>query len=229
MGMLGPLGANLDTDDVDFVTVSARHAPELKILVDAEIATKLAAQAGARLVAFNVSGGGAGAYFECTLCFISAPAAAIPGTGVALTDLSAEFFEAGRATETQAQLARFLTANPGEVIRALESAAGGNGTVFMTGIILDSSATAVVASFASGTAVLVAGTVTVGQGVTDGTPKIWTQLILHGGVAGTRYLVDTVVSGTPGSFDITAVDAAGATVATDTSTLRWFLLNANPD
>ncbi len=225
MGMLGPFIARAETDDIEFAVISAEHAPELKILVDAEIARKLALMATARLVAFDVSGGGNGAKFMCTLCYVNADPGEFPGVGIALTQISSHFFEAGRGVETQAQLVRFLVANPSGSVAALSEAGGGAGAVFMTALIFDSQVAAQVRSYNSGTAVLVAGVVTVATPVAD-TLDIWVQLILHGGTAGTRYLVDTIVPGNPGSFDITAVDTAGATVATDTSSLRWFMINA---
>lgn len=79
---------------------------------------------------------------------------------------------------------------------------------------------------AAGTATLVAGTVTVAAKVTA-TSRILTSLNTPGGGGnGVDYKAPAAsrVVGAPGSFVITAVDAAGATVATDVSTVDWVVV-----
>lgn len=77
-----------------------------------------------------------------------------------------------------------------------------------------------------GSAVLVAGTVTVviSSMQVFATSRVFVTLAAHGGTAGARYLA-TVTAGVAGvgSITLTAKDAAGATVATDTSTLNYLI------
>jgi hypothetical protein len=77
-----------------------------------------------------------------------------------------------------------------------------------------------------GSAVLVAGTVTVtiSSMAVLATSRVFTNLAVHGGTAGARYLA-TVTAGAAGVGTITlsARDAAGALVSTDTSTLNYLI------
>ena len=78
----------------------------------------------------------------------------------------------------------------------------------------------------TGSETLVAGTITVTPVVVDasaGGSEIFVSLYTPGaGVLGTHYKVDAV---TATSFDITSVDTAGATVATDISLINWAILS----
>ena len=85
--------------------------------------------------------------------------------------------------------------------------------------------------FQSGGLALVAGTATVGATVTlTADSIIQVQMVIPGaGAKGVHYKVDNVALGGPGvgSFDVTAVDAAGGDniVATDDSTLTYVIVN----
>ncbi len=217
--------ADIDTGRSEFVVVSAEHAPELKTLCDRAIATKFAAQPFARIVDFQLSGGGNGALFECTLYFVDAVAPDIPGDGESLVNASFHFFEASRGQELQDQLERFRAASAGDAIRGLCAAGGGAGAVLMVGVLLDTQQAQRVKTFDGGTAILVAGTVTVAANLSDDA-RPWVQLLAPIGTLGVAYKVDALVAGVPGSFDITAVDAAGATVVADISVLQFFVINA---
>lgn len=74
----------------------------------------------------------------------------------------------------------------------------------------------------TGTATLVAGTVTVTGVVVTANSTILCQVAIPGGTLGTLHKVDNT---TTTSFDITAIDTAGALVNTDTSTLTWTILS----
>ena len=74
----------------------------------------------------------------------------------------------------------------------------------------------------TGLATLAGGTVTVSSVVVTADSSILVQVALPGGTLGTLHKVDNTA---PTSFDITAIDTAGATVATDTSTLYWTILS----
>lgn len=76
-----------------------------------------------------------------------------------------------------------------------------------------------------GTATLVSGTVTVSTAAALTTSTILVSLNTPGGTLGADYKVATasIVNGT--SFVIAAINSAGATVTTDTSTINWVIIN----
>lgn len=76
----------------------------------------------------------------------------------------------------------------------------------------------------TGEAVLVAGTVTVSTLTLNAGSVVMIQKKTPGGTSGVGYKY-VVTPGAPGSLVITAVDAAGATVATDTSTIAYHVIN----
>lgn len=76
----------------------------------------------------------------------------------------------------------------------------------------------------SGTSTLVAGTVTVANTNVTAGDFILVNLSATGGTGGTRYL-PTITAGT--GFTLTAINASGATVTTDTSTLKWVIIRQN--
>ncbi len=84
----------------------------------------------------------------------------------------------------------------------------------------DASGTAVL-RLKHGTAVLVSGTVTVSDTTVTANTRIFPDWMTEGGTAGVRMKV-TRSAGV--SFTLTAVDAAGATVTTDTSTIAYLLI-----
>lgn len=90
---------------------------------------------------------------------------------------------------------------------------------------------AAIAAIQTGTATLVAGTKTVNTGVKiTSSSKVFVSLNTPaGGTQGVKYKVPdaSLVTGEAGTgaFAITAVDAAGATVATDTSTINYMVVN----
>ena len=75
----------------------------------------------------------------------------------------------------------------------------------------------------AGSAILFAGVKIVSTKAVTLNSKIFVTLTTPGGTIGTNYKASSIVNGT--SFTITAVDTAGALVATDTSTLFWFIVN----
>jgi hypothetical protein len=75
----------------------------------------------------------------------------------------------------------------------------------------------VATTVAFGQTTLVTGTKTVSQAGITSLSVITLTLTAHGGTAGARYKVVP----SAGQFIVTAVDAAGATVATDTSSFNW--------
>lgn len=77
----------------------------------------------------------------------------------------------------------------------------------------------------TGTETLVAGTVNVSSVVVDasaGGSEIFVSLVTHVGTTGVHYEISGV---TATSFDITSIDASGATVATDLSLVSWAILS----
>lgn len=80
------------------------------------------------------------------------------------------------------------------------------------------------AAGACGTATLTAGTVTVNTtAVTASSIIVATVKAPGGATQGVKLAIPTRTGGT--SFVVNAVDATGATVATDTSTFDWILVN----
>lgn len=76
----------------------------------------------------------------------------------------------------------------------------------------------------SGTATLTAGTVTISTtAVTASSIIVATVKAPAGATQGVKLAIPTRTAGT--SFVVNAVDATGATVATDTSTFDWILVN----
>lgn len=73
-----------------------------------------------------------------------------------------------------------------------------------------------------GSATLVSGTVTVTNTNNDANDHLFIQLKTPGGTLGTHYKY-SISAGN--NFTITAVDTAGSTVTTDTSTVSWWLIN----
>lgn len=73
----------------------------------------------------------------------------------------------------------------------------------------------------SGSSVLSSGTITVSNTTVTAKTKILIQLLTPGGTLGTHYKY-AISAAT--NFTITAVDTSGATVATDTSTVVWFMV-----
>jgi len=94
-----------------------------------------------------------------------------------------------------------------------------------------------VSLFQTGACLLAAGTKKVGFGgdlapiILTPRSKVWFQVQSIGGVAGTHYVVTAETDGPldplgvpTGFFVVQAQDTAGALVATDTSTLQWFVM-----
>ena len=80
------------------------------------------------------------------------------------------------------------------------------------------------AAGAAGTGTLVAGTVTISTtAVTANSVILCTYRTPAGAAQGVKLAVPTRTAAT--SFVVNAVDATGATVATDTSTFDWVLFN----
>lgn len=72
-----------------------------------------------------------------------------------------------------------------------------------------------------GSTTLVSGTVTVTTSACTSSSRVFVQLTTAGGTLGAHY---KVVAGS-GSFVLTSVSTANATVTTDTSSLNWWILN----
>lgn len=77
----------------------------------------------------------------------------------------------------------------------------------------------------TGTATLVAGTVTVNTTDVLATDTIFVTLNTPGGTTGTHYSVPVASIVAATSFVINAVDTAGAVVNTDTSTVNWVIFH----
>lgn len=75
-----------------------------------------------------------------------------------------------------------------------------------------------------GTAVLVAGVVTVATANIRATSEVQVTVKTPGGTMGTNHKITALTPGSPGSFVITAVDIVGVTVVADTSTVTWQVL-----
>jgi len=75
-----------------------------------------------------------------------------------------------------------------------------------------------------GTGVLVGGTLAIATAAIRAGSEVQVAMKTPGGTTGVHYAVSGITPGSPGSFTITAVDTAGAPVATDTSTISWHVL-----
>lgn len=117
---------------------------------------------------------------------------------------------------------RFYTAGVGKSKLVTNDASGNidvGGAKLMSLALPTASKEAVVKQ--SGAATLVAGTVTVATADINAQSTVTLTRTAIGGTAGAHLVITAIANGTPGSFTVTAKDATGATVATDTSTFRW--------
>lgn len=83
-------------------------------------------------------------------------------------------------------------------------------------------------SVQTGSATLVAGVKTVNTDITiTASSKVYLQLVTPGGTMGAHHKVGTLVVGGPGTgaFTITAVDASGTLVNTDTSVFNFLIMD----
>lgn len=116
--------------------------------------------------------------------------------------------------------------------------AGGAGTLAIGWIPLGTSASTVTvgndarlvqpSGMQVGTATLTAGTVTISSVTITASSRILVTYKTPGGTTGTNLAVPSgsrTVGAGSGSFVVNAVDTAGATVNTDTSTFDWMIMN----